>query len=258
MSEKKPIILVTNDDDITAKGISILAQAMQELGEVIVIAPDRPQSGQGHAITINNPVRIRKARFFKDAIVAYETTGTPADCVKMGKHLILKDRKPDLVVSGINHGSNTAISILYSGTMSAAMEAAIEGIPAIGFSLADYHPEADFSHTVEAIQTIARQVLEKGLPKHVALNVNFPAKSEEPLKGIRVCRQADARYLESFQQREDPYGRPYYWLDGDFVNFDEGTDTDEWALLNNYVSVVPCKCDLTAYSTLEDLKSWEF
>lgn len=255
MSVEKPVILVTNDDDITSKGIRVLAEAMQELGEVVVIAPDRPQSGQGHAITINHPIRIRRSRVF-DSIVAYETTGTPADCVKLGKHLILKDRKPDLVVSGINHGSNSAISILYSGTMSAAMEAAIEGIPAVGFSLANYHPEADFSHTVDYLTLIARQVLERGLPKHVALNVNFPARIEEPIKGIRLCRQADARYLEHFQQREDPYGRPYYWLDGEFVNFDKEQDTDEWALANNYVSIVPCKTDLTAYAALEELKNW--
>ncbi|MFT4031218.1 MAG: 5'/3'-nucleotidase SurE [Siphonobacter sp.] len=257
MSVQKPTILVTNDDDITSKGIRVLAEAMQEIGEVVIVAPDRPQSGQGHAITINYPIRLKRSHVFSD-LVAYETTGTPADCVKIGKHLLFKDKKPDLVVSGINHGSNTAISVLYSGTMSAAIEAAIEGIPAIGFSLANYHPEADFSHTVDYLQSIAKRVLKRGLPEHIALNVNFPARTEEPLKGIRLCRQADARYMEHFQQREDPYGRPYYWLDGDFVNFDQGDDTDEWALANNYVSIVPCKCDLTAYSTLEDLKSWQF
>ena len=172
----RPVILITNDDDITAKGIRVLTEAMQPLGEVVVIAPDRPQSGQGHAITISSPIRLKRSPRLFEGIMAYETTGTPADCVKLGKHLILRDKKPDLVVSGINHGSNTAISVLYSGTMSGAMEAAIEGIPAIGFSLNDFSPEADFSHTVPYVQHIARQVLAHGLPPRVALNVNFPAR----------------------------------------------------------------------------------
>jgi 5'-nucleotidase len=256
MNEQKPLILVSNDDDITSKGIRVLVEAMLELGEVVVVAPDRPQSGQGHAITIGNPLRVTPSRLFGAHVRAFQTTGTPADCVKLGKHLVLRERKPDLVVSGINHGSNTAISVLYSGTMSAALEAAIEGLPSIGFSLNDYHPDADFSHVIPFVKTIATQVLREGLPKGVALNVNFPAASAGAIQGVRVCRQADARYLEQFEQRRDPYGRPYYWLDGDFVNFDAGTDTDEWALAHGYASVVPCQCDLTAYHALETLRGW--
>ncbi len=256
MSEQKPLILVSNDDDITSKGIRVLVEAMQELGEVVVVAPDRPQSGQGHAITIGNPLRVTPSKLFGSDVRAFQTTGTPADCVKLGKHLVLRERKPDLVVSGINHGSNTAISVLYSGTMSAALEAAIEGLPAIGFSLNDYHPDADFSHAVPFIQQIAATVLREGLTKGVALNVNFPSQASGAIRGVRVCRQADARYLEHFEQRRDPYGRPYYWLDGDFVNFDAGTDTDEWAIAHNYVSIVPCQCDLTAYAALDALRGW--
>jgi 5'-nucleotidase len=258
MDSTRPLILVSNDDDITAKGIRVLVEAMRELGEVVVVAPDRPQSGQGHAITIGNPLRMTPSRLFGDEIQAFQTTGTPADCVKLGKHLVLRDRKPDLVVSGINHGSNSAISVLYSGTMSAAIEAAIEGIPAIGFSLCAYEPDADFSHTIPYVQRIAANVLREGLPKGVALNVNFPARGTAPLRGVRVCRQADARYLEHFEQRRDPHNRPYYWLDGDFVNYDTGDDTDEWALQQGFVSIVPCQFDMTSYSTLERLQTWSF
>lgn len=256
MNHQKPLILVSNDDDITSKGIRVLVETMQQVGDVVVVAPDRPQSGQGHAITIGNPLRVTPSKLFGPEVQAFQTTGTPADCVKLGKHLVLKGRKPDLVVSGINHGSNTAISVLYSGTMSAALEAAIEGLPAVGFSLNDYHPDADFSHTVPFIRQIAEAVLRNGLPKSVALNVNFPAAAQGPIRGVRACRQADARYLEQFEQRKDPYGRPYYWLDGDFVNFDAGTDTDEWAIAHGYASVVPCQTDLTAYHALNVVKNW--
>ncbi len=258
MDHQKPLILVSNDDDITSKGIRVLVEAMLELGEVVVVAPDRPQSGQGHAITIGNPLRVTPSRLFGSEVRAFQTTGTPADCIKLGKHLVLRDRKPDLVVSGINHGANTAISVLYSGTMSAALEAAIEGLPSIGFSLNDYHAEADFSHVVPYLKQIALTVLTHPLPKGVALNVNFPAASAAPIRGVKVCRQADARYLEHFEQRKDPYGRPYYWLDGDFVNFDEGTDTDEWAIANGFASVVPCHCDMTDYPALAALNQWSF
>ncbi|MFZ9503868.1 MAG: 5'/3'-nucleotidase SurE, partial [Cyclobacteriaceae bacterium] len=176
MSQSKPLILVTNDDGITSKGIATLVGLMAQLGEVIVVAPDSPQSGMGHAITVGDTLRLEETTIFKD-IRAWECSGTPADCVKMARHFVLKDlRQPDLVVSGINHGSNTSISVLYSGTMSAAIEAAIEGAPAIGFSLCDFSSNADFSHVHEPILKIARKVLETGLPDGVALNVNFPPK----------------------------------------------------------------------------------
>lgn len=252
----KPLILVSNDDDITSKGIRTLVEVMQEIGEVVVVAPDHPQSGKGHAITIGEPLRLRKSNLFGSTVEAYECSGTPADCVKMGKHLILKDQRPDLVVSGINHGSNSSVSVLYSGTMSAAIEAAMEGLPAIGFSLAAYEPDADFSHTRAYIKQLALSVIENGIPQGVALNVNFPVKSAESIKGIRFCRQGEGNYQERFEQRRDPYGRPYYWMDGDFTNFaPNATDTDEWALANNYISIVPCKYDLTDYEALSQLAS---
>ena len=255
----KPLILVSNDDGITASGIKILAEAMTALGEVIVVAPDSPQSGMGHAITIGQPLRLVKTDIFNDlGIEAYKCSGTPADCIKLAKHHVLKGQSPDLVVSGINHGSNLAVSVLYSGTMSAAMEGAIEGYPSVGFSLADFSQEADFSHTVEYVQKIAREVLEKGMGKGVALNVNFPPKRDENIRGIKVCRQAKAHWEEEFDQRRDPYGRTYFWLAGNFVNNDKGEDTDVWAVDNNYVSVVPCQYDMTAYHTMAQINDdWD-
>ncbi|WP_210463695.1 5'/3'-nucleotidase SurE [Rufibacter roseolus] len=243
--EKKPLILVSNDDGITAPGIHTLVKVMQKIGEVVVVAPDGPQSGMGHAITIGNTLRLDKSLAF-DEVESYECSGTPADCVKLAKHHVLKNRKPDLVVSGINHGSNSSISVLYSGTMSAAIEAAIEGLPAIGFSLCDYGHDIDFSHTEEYVELITRQALEFGIPAGVALNVNFPKKSEKPIAGIKVCRQARAKWEEEFDERKDPHGRVYFWLTGNFVNHDKGEDTDEAALAQNYVSVVPCQFDMTS------------
>lgn len=258
MYSPKPLILVSNDDGITSLGIRTLVEVMQELGEVVVVAPDSPQSGMGHAITIGEPLRLHATPIF-EGVKAYECSGTPADCVKLGKHYVLKDRTPDLVVSGINHGSNTSISVLYSGTMSAAIEGAIEGIPSIGFSLCDFASDADFSHVRSYVKQIASNVLANGLPKGVALNVNFPKKSEETLKGVRICRQTNGKWQEEFDKRKDPHGRSYFWLSGNFVNFDAGQeDTCEWALENNYVSVVPCQYDLTAYETMKLMQQWQF
>jgi 5'-nucleotidase len=203
---QKPLILVANDDSIAAKGIKTLAELMSEIGEVVVVAPDTHQSGMGHAITLDRPLRVVKVKNYLPNVEAYKCSGTPADCVKFGKHFLLKGRKIDLVVSGINHGSNSSIAILYSGTMSAAIEAAIEGIPAIGFSLGDFSPDADFSHITKYVKEIAQKVLDNGMPKGVTLNVNFPKNSEEPIKGIKICRQSNALFKESFEERKDPYG----------------------------------------------------
>jgi 5'-nucleotidase len=254
----RPLILVSNDDGITSRGIFNLVSVVKEIGDVLVVAPDGPQSGMGHAITVGDTLRLEESKIF-DGVKAYECSGTPADCVKMARHFVLKDqRQPDIVVSGINHGSNTSISVLYSGTMSAAIEGAIEGTPAVGFSLADFSHDADFSHTHEYIRKIVKQVLDKGLPKGTALNVNFPPKRNESLKGIRVCRQANAKWVEDFVERYDPNGRRYFWMTGNFVNFDKGEDNDEWAIANNYVSVVPCKFDLTAHAAIPVLnEEWE-
>lgn len=254
----KPLILVSNDDGITSKGIRVLVSVMKKLGDVVVVAPDSPQSGMGHAITIGETLRLYEEDIFED-VLAYKSSGTPADCVKLAKHYVLKDRTPDLVVSGINHGSNTSISVLYSGTMSAAIEGALEGYPSIGFSLCDFSSKADFSHVEEWVEKIARQVLERGIAKGVALNVNFPPKRNEPIKGIKICRQADAKWQEEFAERFDPTGRKYFWMAGNFVNFDKGEDNDEWAIANNYISIVPCQYDLTAYHAISQInKDWDW
>ncbi|MFY0606916.1 MAG: 5'/3'-nucleotidase SurE [Cyclobacteriaceae bacterium] len=249
----QPLILVTNDDGITSRGIRKLVEQMEKIGEVLVVAPDSPQSGMGHAITVGDTLRLKENRIFGEEISAFECSGTPADCVKLAKHHILKDRKPDLVVSGINHGSNTSISVLYSGTMSAAIEAAIEGTPAIGFSLCDFDTEASLDHVDEYIQNICREALDKGIPKGIALNVNFPTEQKAPLKGVKLCRQANARWEEEFDQRIDPNGRRYFWMVGNFVNHDKGEDNDEWAIANNYVSIVPCQFDLTGHHAIRQI-----
>lgn len=255
---KKPLILVSNDDGITSKGIRHLVECMQQLGDVMVVAPNSPQSGMGHAITINDPLKVYRSDIFGDEVEAYECSGTPADCIKLAKNYLLKDRAPDLVVSGINHGSNTSVSVLYSGTMSAAVEAAIESLPAIGFSLCDYGRDTDFSHVLDYVVKIAEQALKNGIPKGNALNVNFPPKQEETIKGMKVCRQAIAKWQEEFDERVDPYGRKYLWLSGKFVNNDKGEDTDEWAIHQNYVSIVPVSYDMTAHHSIAIINSeWD-
>jgi len=249
---QKPLILVTNDDGISAPGIRFLIKVMQELGEVVVVAPDSPQSAMGHAITINSTLSLEKLN--NTEIPEYACSGTPVDCVKIALSEIV-DRKPDLCVSGINHGSNSSINVIYSGTMSAAVEAGIEGIPAIGFSLLDFSWNADFSHTKTVIKKIAEQVLTNGLQKGVVLNVNLP---KENIKGIKICRQANASWEESFDKRLSPHGKEYYWLTGKFVNHDAGEDTDIYALENNFASIVPVQFDLTAYHAIQTLNNWDF
>ncbi len=253
---KKPLILVTNDDGITAPGIRALISVMKEIGEVVVVAPDSPQSATGHAITINNTLYINKIDIDPDVEAEYSCSGTPVDSVKFAVNEILK-RKPDLCVSGINHGSNSSINVIYSGTLSAAVEAGIEGIPAIGFSLLDYNWNADFEPIKPYIKKITDEVLNNGLPEGVILNVNFPKLKEKDIKGIKVCRQAKATWIEKFDKRTNPQGRDYYWLTGEFVNLDKGEDTDEWALENGYISLVPVQFDLTAHHAIQKLNSWK-
>jgi 5'-nucleotidase len=248
---QKPLILVTNDDGIFAPRITALAKIASKFGDIVVVAPDKPQSGMGHAITINSTIRIQKSHYHK-ALMEYSCSGTPVDCVKMAVNHILKKR-PDLVISGINHGSNSSINVIYSGTMSAAIEGALEGTPSIGFSLCDYSIEADFTQSEKFIAKIIEQTLKNGMPKGVCLNVNIPKLKTEDIKGIKVVRQAKANWVERFDERKDPYGRDYYWLTGEFVNFEpESLDTDEWALSNGYISVVPTQADLTAHSVLKE------
>lgn len=254
----KPVILVTNDDGITAPGLKALVEAVKDLGEVVVVAPDKPQSGMGHAITIGVPLRLTKLEGFFGGIEAYHTSGTPVDCVKLAVDKILH-KKPDICLSGINHGANHSINVIYSGTMSAAMEASIESIPSIGFSLLDYRFEADFTAAKFYVHKIVKSLLDKkNDAKHLLLNVNIPAVPLELMNGIKVCRQAYAKYDEDFDERLDPHGKKYYWLTGEFKNFDEGEDTDVWALEHNYVSVVPVQFDLTNYQLKKELENnWE-
>ena len=253
----RPLILVTNDDGITAPGLRTLISIMKAIGDVVVVAPDSPQSGMGHAVTINSTLYVEKVIIDDGDQDEYSCSGTPADCVKLAVREVLK-RKPDLCVSGINHGSNSSINVIYSGTMSAALEAGIEGIPAIGFSLLDYNWNANFDHSAPFVKTIAENVLKHGLPYGVVLNVNLPNIARHAIKGIKICRQAKANWVEEFDKRTNPMGREYYWLAGKFVNLDHGEDTDEWALANGYVSVVPVQFDLTAHHAIQRLNTWNF
>lgn len=259
MSEqvKQPLILVTNDDGIEAQGIRHLAACMLPLGRVVIVAPDRGQSGMGHAVTINDVLKMEERTFPLDGIEqAWQTTGTPVDCVKLAIYEIL-GQKPDLLVSGINHGSNASINVVYSGTMSAAVEGAIEGIPSIGFSLLDHDPEADFSSCGPAVQAIAQEVLDNGMPEGICLNVNFPNLFPDDIQGIRICRQSKGNWEDAFDKRISPGGSPYFWMTGKFKNPDQEEDTDEWALRNGYVSVVPTQFDMTAHHTIATLKEWK-
>jgi 5'-nucleotidase len=251
--KEQPVILITNDDGITAPGIRNLVEAVKGLGKVVVVAPDKPQSGMGHAITIGQPLRMNKVDIF-DGVEAWQTSGTPVDCVKLAVDKILH-RKPTICLSGINHGANHSINVIYSGTMSAAMEAAIESIPSIGFSLLDFNIEADFTAARFYVHKIVSALLKgKKLDKHLLLNVNIPSAPLELLKGIKICKQAYAKYEEDFDERKDPQGKKYYWLTGKFINFDKSKDTDVWALNHNYVSVVPVQFDLTNYTLKKQLE----
>ncbi|MBW6460204.1 MAG: 5'/3'-nucleotidase SurE [Bacteroidales bacterium] len=250
-----PIILITNDDGVFAPGIRALISIMRDMGEVVVVAPDQPMSGTGHAITVRHPLRMQKIREEK-GYREYSCNGTPVDCVKLGEQLVLK-RKPDLLVSGINHGSNASINVIYSGTMAAVLESAIGGVPSVGFSLLDYSHHADFTPCAPYVRMITEKVLTHGLPDSVCLNVNIPAINGSDIKGIRVCRQGRSRWVEEFDSRIDPHKRDYYWLTGYFEKLEENEDTDQWALENNYVSVVPVHFDLTAHYALATLQNWK-
>lgn len=253
VKKNKPVILITNDDGITAPGLRNLVEVMKTIGEVVVVAPDSPQSGMGHAITINKPLRLDKVSVFH-GVISYQCSGTPADCVKLAVNKVLH-KKPDILVSGINHGSNSSINVIYSGTMSAAVEGAIEGIPSIGFSLCDFNIDADFTAAKHYAKIVVKKILKIGLQEGTLLNVNFPMLSLSKIKGIKICRQANAKWVEAFDERVDPHKRKYYWLRGEFINPDKGDDTDEWALKNGYVSVVPVQFDLTAHHAIQHLNA---
>lgn len=250
---KKPLILIVNDDGISAPGISALIEAAAPFGQIVVVAPDKPQSGMGHAVTLNTAIRVNS--WEKEGIRYHSCSGTPVDCVKMGVSKLLP-KKPDLILSGINHGANSSINVIYSGTMSAAIEGAMEGIPSIGFSLCNHSIEANF----ESSKVIVSQILKKmfaNSPQPLCLNVNIPDIPYELIQGIKVCRQANGCWEEDFDERTDPSGKKYYWLTGKFVTEDTSNDTDEWALKNNYVSVVPIQFDFTNYNIINKLIHFE-
>lgn len=254
----KPLILITNDDGIFAKGIKELVKAVKDLGDVVVVAPDKAQSGKSHAVTLDLPLWYRPGKVDDDTR-AFKCTGTPTDCVKIALFKIL-ERKPDIILSGINHGSNSSINLLYSGTMGAAMEGAMHNIPSIGFSLLNFAPDSDFTTAGRYARIITQEVLNNNKKPNLCLNVNIPYEDPENLKGIRVTRQSAGEWTEYFEELYHPSNhRPYYWLSGDYTNFEPNSeDTDEWALANGFVSVQPVKCDFTDYDTLESLKGWNY
>ncbi len=253
---KKPLILVTNDDGVNAPGIRTLIRIMRKLGDVVVVAPDSPRSAQSHAITVSEPLRIKLIEESED-YREYSCNGTPVDCVKLGTKIVIRGN-PDLLVSGINHGSNASINVVYSGTMAAVIEAAIDKIPAIGFSLNDYSHHAEFQHSEKFIEAIAMEVIGNGLPEGVCLNVNIPKISGEEIKGVKVCRQAKGSWVEEFDERKDPRGRDYYWITGVFSNPDQQEGTDTLAMDQNYIAVVPMHFDLTAHQAIQLISEFNF
>jgi len=247
----RPLILVTNDDGIKAGGIVAIVRMLKSFGDVVVVAPNQSYSGMSHAITVKVPLYAKLVKE-KEGLKVYKVNGTPVDCVKLALNKLL-DRRPDLIVSGINHGSNSSISIHYSGTMGAAREGALGGIPAIGFSLLNHSYEADFTHAVMFAERVVKHTLDNGLPDDTYLNVNIPDGMD--LKGMKVVRQAHGRWIEEFMEREDPRHRKYYWLTGHFENLEpHATDTDEYVLSKGYVSVVPCLLDATSHPVIDQLK----
>ena len=250
----KPLILITNDDGFTAKGLNELIDVAKQFGELLVVAPDQPQSGMGHAITVNNPIRFHQTDYYNQ-VRGYQCSGTPVDCIKAGMYL-LKGRKPDLILSGINHGSNVSTNVLYSGTMSAAVEGALEGIPSIGFSLTNYDSNADFYASKAIVKEIVGKALENKMEKGICLNVNIPDVELSKIKGIKTCRQGKAFWDDTFDERVDPLGKKYYWLTGSFKSHEVSEDTDVNQLNNNYVTVVPTQFDMTAHKSIEKIQNW--
>lgn len=253
MSEKRPLILVTNDDGYQAKGIKELTNAVREFGDVVVFAPDSHRSGMSSAITTVEPLRAYKYHE-EEGLRAYLCNGTPVDCVKLALNEFL-DRKPDLLVSGINHGSNAGISVLYSGTVGAALEGCVFEIPSVAFSLCDFTPNADFSETAKVVSKVSAKVLEKGLPKGVCLNVNVPLGSVE---GIKITTQTQGKWVNEYHRSKDGGEREVFWMTGNFENWEVDNDnSDEWALSNGYAAVVPVKIDMTAHDLIAEVKNWD-
>ncbi|HOY38731.1 MAG: 5'/3'-nucleotidase SurE [Bacteroidales bacterium] len=253
---QKKLILVSNDDGINAKGLKHLIEMVRPYGELLVVAPENHQSGMSHSISILKPLRANLVHK-EEGMMFYSVPGTPVDCVKMALNR-LAPRKPDLMVSGINHGSNSAVSVIYSGTIGAAIEASLYDIPSIGFSVLNHAPDANFSIVQKNGGKVIDAVLANGLPKNVAFNVNFPNIDPDDFRGFKICRQAKGVWREEFVEHTDPYGMKYYWLSGNFENFEHcAEDTDEWALKNNYASVVPVHADLTSHKTIDIIRNWK-
>jgi len=252
--EKKLSILVSNDDGILSEGLGALVKELKTIADVTIVAPDSQQSAVGHAITVHRPLRVREVK--KDGeLFGYTVDGTPADCVKLAIRNVMKT-KPDLVISGINHGSNTAISVIYSGTVSAATEGTILGIPSFAMSLTTFEANANFSYAAKFARQLALKVVENGLPNGTLLNVNVPPLSEQEIQGVVITRQGKSIWNDEFEARRDPGNKQYFWLKGELVELDEEEDIDQRAILNNKVSITPIQFDLTNHTFLEHLKQW--
>ncbi len=253
MGEKRPLIFISNDDGYQAKGINELIKYIGDMGELVVMAPNRARSGKSSAITANHPVRYGLVEQ-SDNVKIYWCDGTPVDCVKLAKTTVL-ERKPDLLIAGINHGDNAGINAIYSGTIGAVMEGCLNGIPSIGYSVDNHSADAEFGHCSDAIRRTAQKVLDKGLPDGVCLNVNFPAEGE--LKGIKVCKQASGVWENEWVKQTHPRGYDYYWLTGEFVEKEpDNKESDRWAFRNGYAAVTPITVDFTAYEMIDKIKSW--
>lgn len=248
----KPLILVTNDDGITSPGIRMLIKQMNILGDVVVVAPNSPQSGKSHAISISEPLRCDPIDIDTGPQIEYSCSGTPADCIKLAIHEIL-DRRPDIIVSGVNHGSNASVNVIYSGTMAAAIEGAMQGIPSIGFSILDYDWNTDFSFAEKYVSEITSKVIHQGLPNGVCLNVNIPKAKNKDYNGVRVCHQTIGKWEEDFDKRKDPFQKDYYWMSGEFKNQDDSKNCDIRTLENDFISIVPIQFDLTSHDSIDFL-----
>jgi 5'-nucleotidase len=255
-AEKKPLILVVNDDGADSRGIRLLASAAQAFGRVVVVAPNSGKSGMSHAITFTSPLRLRRVHAEPDLEI-YKTNGNPADAVKLAVRHLLREEQIALLVSGINHGANTSASVIYSGTVAGAVEGCLSGIPSIAFSVVNYNKECDFEAATMAAKQVIAAVLERGLPPHICLNVNIPNVAASEIKGYKITRQANNHWNEKIEMRTDMAGMPYFWVSGGMEEVDTGRDTDHWAVKHNYISVHPINTDWTNQEMMKELKKWK-
>lgn len=253
MNKKKPLLLISNDDGVAAKGLNELIRTLKGIGEIIVMAPDTPRSGYSMYFTTDNTIHYELVRQEKDLTI-YKCSGTPTDCTKLGL-FELSTRKPDMVIGGINHGDNSAVNEHYSGTMGVVKEGCLKGIPSVAFSLCDHEPDANFKPMLPYVRRITESVLEKGLPRGVCLNINFPNILE--FKGVKVCRQTDGDWVNEFVPCLHPTRDHYFWVTGEYQNFEpEAEDTDHWAMDHGYIAITPTTIDVTAYKFMDELRSW--